>query len=444
MRLIDNLMPSAPRTEARSSPGTYSFQQFVDWFSFQAKQYGIQGSPQQLPGDGFADYVASIHRRNPVVSAAATSRALLMSQIHPVWRNNNVSSTPGRRFGASDLELLERPGSQTRSAFNFTSEMHAQYAGTAFAVRRGGRAYLLRPDWVKVLLGSDSEPEGEQLLPPSDAEVVAIVYQPESAGKKGRPEAFMPGEFVRWTPEPDPVYWWRGVSWVSALARELSIDGQVTDYQTKFFEHAATPNLVFIMDEKKSAEQVRQFADVVNDKHAGAMNSHRNMFLGGGTDVKVVGSSLDNLALKDVSGGFESRVAARSLVPSVILNIREGQSGSALNSGNYAQTRRQWADKWFSPQADSWCEAFGDLLPAKADADLSWDRSRVTFLQEDELDAANIRKENAVTARQLVEAGYDPDSVIEYLRTDDLSKLTHTGNVSVQLQPPGSGQGGAE
>lgn len=439
MRLIDNLLP---QSEARSSwPQTYSFQNFVDWFTFQSKQYGIPGSGPLHVGNGFQSYIDAIHRRNPVISAAAVSRALLISQLRFTWRRNALSDNPGSTFGNQDLALLERPGSMKRSAFLASMEMHASYSGTAFPVRKNGKLYLLRPDWVTVVLGSNNEPETELALPPSDAEVTAIVYQPEHGGRKGRPEAFLPGEFAIWTPEPDPIYWWRGVSWVTALIKELSIDGQVTEHQSKFFEHAATPNLVFVMSPEKTAEQVQAYADVLNERHSGAMNSHKNMFLGGGADVKVVGSDLDKLALKDISGGFETRVAARSMVPATVLSIREGMQGSALNSGNYSQTRRQWADKWFSPTADGLCEALEDVTDRPFDADLSWLRSMVTFLQEDEQDAADIRQKNAVTLRQLVEAGYDPTTARDYVQTDDLGKLTHTGNVSVQLQPPGTSQG---
>lgn len=435
MRLLDNLLP---RSEERSAwPSTYGFQQFVDWFTFQSKQYGITGSSPLDPGDGFVSYIDSIHRRNPVVSAAAVSRALLISQLRFTWRNNQLSGTPGRQFGSSRLALLERPGAMKRTAFLHSMEMHASYAGTAYPVVKDGRLFLLRPDWVTVMLGTNSDPVGDLNLPPSDAEVVALVYQPEHAGRKGKPEAFLPGEFARWTPEPDPVYWWRGVSWVSSLVREIQIDGQVTQHQQKFFEHAATPNLVFIMDPAKTPDQVQAYADVVNEKHSGAMNKFKNMFLGGGTDVKVVGSDLDKLALKDVSGAFETRVSARSMVPAVILSIREGLGGSALNSGNYGQTRRQWADKWYTPTADSLCEALEDIVQPEPSAELTWDRRRVTFLQEDEKDAADIASTQAVAMRQLVEAGYDPGTVVAAVTTGDMTKLQHTGVFSVQLQPPG-------
>ena len=39
-------------------------------------------------------------------------------------------------------------------------------------------------------------------------------------------------------------------------------------------------------------------------------------------------------------------------------------------------------------------------------------------------------------ARQLVEAGFDPATVVEAVTTGDMTKLVHTGAYSVQLQAP--------
>ena len=436
MRLLDNLLP---QTEQRSAwPATHSFQQFVDWFTFQSQQYGLSGSPAQLPSDEFADYVAKIHRATPIISAAAVSRSLLISQLRFLARADDGSTSSPPALG-----VLRRPGAMKRSAFLALAELHTSYAGAAYPVLKNGRLYLLRPDWVQVILGSNERPleaDNGDLLPPSDTEVLGLAYQPKMGTKLGRLETFQRGEFTIWAPEPDPVYWWRGVSWVSAVLNEFALDGQVSSHQRKFFDNAGTPNLVFLMDPSKTAPQIQEFAKVLNEKHAGPGNAHKNMFLGGGTDVKVVGADLKKLALNDLSGSFETRVASRSMVPAVILGIREGLGGSALNSGNYGQTRRQWADKWFTPTADGLCEAFEDVVNLPSTRELTWDRSRVMFLQEDEKDAADIANTNAAALRQLVDGGFEPESVITAISTGDMSKLKHTGTLSVQLQPPGSGQ----
>jgi hypothetical protein len=70
---------------------------------------------------------------------------------------------------------------------------------------------------------------------------------------------------------------------------------------------------------------------------------------------------------------------------------------------------------------------------------LWYDERDVAFLQEDVLDAADIRGRDASTMRTLVDGGFDPDSVIQAVTSNDMSLLVHTGTLSVQLQPPSDG-----
>lgn len=442
MRRIDLLRA---RPVERSTFPTGSFQDYVNSFVFQAHEYGLMGtmagSRPEMPDPHFVGYVRSVHQRNGVVSAAVVARALLMSQVRFVWRSTRANTAPGATFGNATLGLLERPAQTTRSDLLYRMEMDASYAGNSYLVRKRGGVFRLRPDFVQVVLGSDQDPtwDGDVMVPPSDAREVGILYQPRNGTSVGKPEVFVRGEYAHWMPEPDPIDFWRGSSWISSVLRDISLDGQVTEHQSKFFEHAATPNLVFIMDPSKTPGQVSEFADVVNARHAGVRNHFKNMFLGGGSDVKVVGSDLSSLGLKDVQGGFESRIASRSRVPAVVLGIREGLAGSALNSGNYAQTRRLWADGWFSPTCQSLCGAVEQMLPVPGgDAELWYDKSEVLFLQEDEKDAAEIVGRNATTITGLVKEGFTADSATAAVLSGDLSKLVHTGLVSVQLQAPGA------
>lgn len=433
--------------EQRGAWPTATFQQYADYLKFQGQQYllgTMQGSKPDMPDPHFVGYVRSIHQRNGVVAAAVTARALLLSQVRFIWRNTRASDTPGRTFGARNLAPLERPGETTRPELLYRLELDVSYAGNAYVARRENRIMRLRPDWVTIILGSDSDPEydGNDMLPPADAREIGIVYQPKSGAKVGRPEVFLPGEYAHWMPEPDPIEFWRGSSWVTSVLREVSTDGQVTDHQSKFFENAATPNLVFLMDPSKNPEQVKQFAAALNERHAGPGNAFKNMFLGGGTDVKVVGSDLAALNLKDVSGGFESRIAARSRVPAVVLGTREGLAGSSLNSGNYAQTRRLWADGWFSPTVQGLCAALEAIVTPDADSELWYDPSEVLFLQEDQKDAAEILQMQMAALRQGIDGGWEPDALVEAITTNDPRKLIgrHTGLTSVQLTPPATGE----
>ena len=62
-------------------------------------------------------------------------------------------------------------------------------------------------------------------------------------------------------------------------------------------------------------------------------------------------------------------------------------------------------------------------------------------MKDDEKDAAQIRQSDAVTANTFFMAGYDPDAIIQYLATDDISVLmgTHNGMLPVQQHPDSTG-----
>ena len=70
-------------------------------------------------------------------------------------------------------------------------------------------------------------------------------------------------------------------------------------------------------------------------------------------------------------------------------------------------------------------------------AELWYDDRDIPALKEDIQDKAKEMQEKATAANQLVSAGYDPDSIVDALDSGDFSLLTHSGLVSVQLQPPG-------
>lgn len=431
-----NLLSRLRASEARSTFPAMSLQDYFTML-FQQQQYvGQAGASPLNPGDDFVAFVRNIHERNGVVSAAAVARALLVSQVRFVWRNNRSSATPGRVFGDRSLEVLERPGQVTRPELLYGAEMDVTYAGNAFIVREGSELVRLRPDKVTIALTSAMEPGADGALP-ADARVAGIIYKPSPSADA---VVYEPGEYAHWRPEIHPLHWWRGASWVTSLIDEVSIDHQATRHTESYFERAATPNLVYVMPETLTATQVEEYADAMDARHSGAANAYKSMYLGGGADVKVVGSDLSSIGLRDMQGSVETRIASRSRVPAVVLGIREGMQGSALNSGNYSQTRRLWADGWFAPHVQNLCAAIEAIVPPAADAELWYDSSEVLFLQEDQKDAAEIAHTNAQAIRAYTEAGYEPDSVVEAVATGDVTKLRHTGVFSVQLQPPTSGE----
>lgn len=427
-----------------------TLEEYASQVLYQGHLYGtlntgsMAGSPSVSIDSTFAAQVQNIHRRNGVVAAAVTARSMLMSQVVFKWRNVDTKEL----FGTRALRLLERPGAgYTRSSLLATAETHVCYAGNAFFyVTSSGKLTLLRPDWVEIILGSNLDPEHASMA--LDAEVLGYAYKPGGTKDQTQWQYLAPESVAHYKPEPDPTNPWRGLSWVSSVIREVQQDAQITDHVGKFFANAATPNFIFKFGEKTKPDQIAEWQELFERGHQGSRNAYKSIFMGGGADVVTVGSKPQDLALKDLRGEVESRVAARSRVPATILGVPTAAvtGGSSLNAGNYSQVRRVWADGWFTPSVQMLCESLETImdLPRNSrgneDSELWYDASEILFLQEDQKDAAEIIKAHASTIRNLIDAGFDPDAAVQAVTDGQLSQLVkkHTGLYSVQLQPAGT------
>lgn len=78
------------------------------------------------------------------------------------------------------------------------------------------------------------------------------------------------------------------------------------------------------------------------------------------------------------------------------------------------------------------------IIPPPTGTQLWYDDRDIAFLREDRKDQAEIQSMEAQTARTLVDAGWEAETVVAAIANQDWSLLKHTGLFSVQLQAPGS------
>jgi hypothetical protein len=175
----------------------------------------------------------------------------------------------------------------------------------------------------------------------------------------------------------------------------------------------------------------------MESSHTGPESGFKTLYLGGGVDVKTVGSNFNDLAMNAVQSAGETRIAAAAGVPPGLVGLSEALKGSTLNEGNYAATRRRFSDATVRPLWRSAVGALSTLIDVPGGSRLWYDESDVAFLQEDVTDTATIRGENAKTVLTLIQAGFEPDTAVAAVETGDFSQLEHTGLVSVQLQKAG-------
>ena len=395
-----------------------------------ATSYGT--SKQEDPDGTFGSYAELFFKRDAVVFGVMQARALLLSETRFKFRSLSTK----RVFGNPALSPLDAPLPNVDTGEWLTRiDQHASIAGNAYIVRKSRE--LLHTGYVHIVLGSNVDPEHPSFA--YDAKPVGYLYQPP----QGEHRTFAADEIVHFSPIPDPVARFRGMSWLQPLVREIMSDQAATVHKQRFFEHAATPNLAVKFPESiKTREQFEQIRDAMEASHAGASNAWKTLYLAAGADVTVVGANMQALDLKTIQGGYETRICVAARVPAVVAGVSEGMQGSSLNAGNFSQARRLFVDGWYRPYVRALCSTLAPLVRVPSDAELWFDETDIGFLREDKKDAAEIAQTQSNTLRSLIDAGFDPDAAVEFVQSLDPARLTgrHSGLFSVQLQPAGSEQ----
>jgi hypothetical protein len=415
-----------------------------DYHLFQGNQYwnnvltAWEPNHEGISGD-FASLVGNAFKGNAIVFACELTRMALLSQARPAWRRLR-NGRRGDLFGNQELSVLERPW----PGGNFASlaakmELDAAFGGTAFVGRRRerpDRLLRMRPDWVTMILGSEEEPDEEARFA-LDADLLGIMYHPGGKGSGREPKILLADEVAVWAPIPDPLAAYRGVPWPTAALREVDADLGATIHKGKFFENGATPQLILSLDPSVKREHLTAMLQTINSAHAGANNAYRTLALQGATP-HIVGKDLHQLDFKATQGAGETRIAAGSGVHPVVAALSEGMSGSSLNAGNFRAACRLVADRTLIPLWSSMFAALSQIVPGPVDAELWYDKTEISFLQEDRKDAAEIELIKAQTIVAYVRDGFTPASAAAAVEAEDTTLLVHSGLVSVQLQPPGT------
>lgn len=400
-------------------------------------------SDEELTGS-----LADAYRSNGPVFALTMARLQVFSQARFQW-TRFTSGVPQDLFGSPELSILERPWvGGTTADLLARMEVFNSSAGNAYVrrIRRGtkragtfeDRLHCLRPEWTTIVLGSQED--AEHPADAGDVELVGYAYKP--GGRPDRLIALEPWEVAHYAPLPDPANNFVGMSWVTPVLGEVLADDASEIHKRRFFTNAATPNLAIKFDASKSIEEVKAFKKLLEDDHRGKWNAYKTMYLGGGADPIAIGKDFQQLDFAKTQGKGESRLASAAGVPPSWVGFSEGLQGSALNAGNFTAARRRFGD---GTMHHLWSNASTSLevLLKKPDAgaQLWHDTRSIPFLKEDAKDHAETQAKQAETIRQLIDAGFDPESAVKAVTESNYALLKHTGLVSVQLQKPGENNG---
>lgn len=414
----------------------WSIDQYASMLSLYDLQYGLRqtlnGKTEEVD-NSFAGLVHGAYVRNGIVFACMLARMSLFSQARFMYQQER-NGRPGDLFSTPELDILRRPwrGATTGDLLG-RAILDVDLAGNFFGVRRPGRIKRLRPDWVDIIIGSETDDDIE--AGDIDAEVLGYVYYPGGRYSDRDPVPLLPEQVCHFAPIPDPLASYRGISWLTPIVREIQGDTAATAHKLEFFNNGATVNLVVKYD-TDDLEKFQRLIEAFDAEHKGRTNAYKTLHINSAMDVNPVGTNFQQMDFKIVQGAGETRIAADSGIHPVILGLSEGMQGSSLNAGNFNAAKRLTADKTLRWLWQNLCGSMETIIPVPDGARLWYDEDHIPFLAEDVKDAAEIQQLHAQAIRTLVDGGYKPESVIDAVTAGDFSRLEHTGLFSVQLQPP--------
>lgn len=393
------------------------------WQSWLQQTYGKPTEECVLPT--FHSYAQTGFGSNAIVFGLMLARAQLFSEATFKWRRQS----DGKLFGTNELGVLENPwpnGSTGELLVRMIQDV--DLAGNAYIRRDADRLVRLRPDWVDIVLMGAGEAEQRTRW-----DVVGYEYYLN--GRGGGPSEFYPvDEVAHWSPIPDPLAQYRGMSWLTPVVREINADQAMTDFKRNFLDNSATPNLLIKYQRQLTPAALKRVRDVWQSQHAG-VDGLQTAILDGGADVTVIGNNFSGMDFTNVQAAGENRIAVASGVPGIVAGLKEGLQAATYS--NYEQAMRRFADITMRPLWRSACAALASLLAPQSGAVLWYDTSDIAALRQGEKDRADTFLVLATAAQQLIAAGYKADSITAAAAAQDVTLLVHSGLVSVQLQPPG-------
>jgi phage portal protein BeeE len=435
------------RTKSEAEEERFGLNDLMSWFSLDnglVPGLSWVTSGREVISPGYQGIVAEGYGANAVVFACIGSRMSLFSEARFQFQQLN-GGRPGDLFGTPALQILETPWPNgTTGDLLARAEQDASLAGNFFARRIQGpngedRLERLRPDWVEII-ASDPFNSEDSLGRAGSIDLLSYIYYPGGKGIRTKNGiTLMPDEVAHYCPVPDPLAHFRGMSWLTPVIREIEADKGMTKHKAKYFEHAATPNMMVKLAQKLTPESYERLEKQLEQRHGGVENAYRTMILEGGVDATVVGNDFRQMTFTDVQAAGENRIAAAASVPAIIVGLKEGLAASTYS--NYGQSMRKFGDHWARPSWRNFAGCMQTLVPPPSGSRLWYDDRDIPAMRQDAKEEADILNSQAAAIRQLIDGGYTPESATKAITSGDLSLLKHSGWLSVQLWLPGQNAG---
>lgn len=375
------------------------------------------------------------YETNGIVFACTLVRMMMLAEASFKFR----SLRDKHLFGNPDLRILEYPWpGATAGELWARMEQADSLAGNAFVAKVEDDELLMLPaDEVVIVSEEVTSSTGIKYKRP-----IGYDWDPErvpGAGKSTKAQFFTVDEVAHWSPIPDPMARFRGMSWLTPVLREVGADNAMTSYKTMYMDKGA-PVLAVKYARPLKEETMDFIVARMQAKYGGVANAWKPLIFDQGADP-VMAAGLDSLDFRNVQAGGELRICAAAGVSPSLIGLR---GGSVTDPGEaYPMAMRQLADMHMRPLWRSACASLQKLVTIPDESQLWFDTSDIAALQAAETEKAQVTQVSAAAMLTFVQAGFTRDSTILAVTSGDLSLLKAEPIAAVEVASAGAKLGQA-
>jgi len=312
--------------------------------------------------------------------------------------------------------LLDKP-SNNETQYEFLEALitHLQISGNAYVLKERAAIgvvslMLLRPDRVEVNASRD-----------------AYTYTVNNT------KYIIPAEDIGHLKFPNPNNDFYGLSPLQVLLRQVQIDTDATNFTRAFFNNAGVPSgLLKLKRRISNQEEADRLRTQWRGQFRGDRNWHRIAILDEDASYETMGSSIGQMEIPELRALSESRICAAFGVPAILVGANVGLQRSTYS--NYREARESFWEETLLPLYKRIEQFMIRLLEPEFPNErgyIAFDFEDVRALQEDE-DALMQRKlTQAQIAKELINAGFTPQSALDTAGIDN--DMEHTGYLPSSL-----------
>ena len=377
--------------------------------------YGSPDKEAILPQ--WARWSQQVNATSAPVFAAISARMRLFSQAKFILQRK----TDKGLYTDQSLGILQKPwgpgNTGSESELLARLEQDTSLTGNAFIwqVPGGDRLVRLRPDWTTIVSQVIQVPGGGSYREP----VGYWVEAPKTVMDNSKGEMYPADEVVHWAPIPDPEASFRGMSWLTPVARDITGDSGLVDYKIKYLQNSASPNMLIRYTSKLQPGTIDAVRERMHARYGGVDNAFKTLVLDQGADVTVIGNSLEQMDFTNVQNLGTSRVLSASGVPAILVGLEDIKGAGK----SYQEVIDRFSDLTIQPLWQSVCSALEPLVAPPSAVNLAIDTSDIAALQDAEQVRAQVSLVRAQALLTLTQAGFERMSAVDAVASGDLSQL---------------------